>query len=163
MDIRTYGDRVLRRPAQPVEAIDDEVRDICARMVEAMLRADGVGLAAPQIGVSKRIIVLDVEGEFHVLVNPELVAVGEETEADTEGCLSVPGVRADVERSTRATIVGTNLDGECVEITGEGLLARAIQHEMDHINGRLFVDRLSPAKRRSILKEYERSQREETT
>jgi peptide deformylase len=162
MDIRTYGERVLRRPAEPVETIDENVRAICEQMVEAMLRADGVGFAAPQIGVSKRIIVLDVEGEFHVLINPELLSVSDETEAQTEGCLSVPGVHAEVPRSVRATVAGTNLDGDRVEITGEGLLARAIQHEIDHINGRLFIDRLSSAKRRSVLKEYERSRREES-
>jgi len=159
MSIRTYGDPVLRRPADPVETIDSETRALCQRMVEEMIRADGVGLAAPQIGVSKQIVVLDVEGEFHVLVNPELVESSEETAEFTEGCLSVPGVHATVSRSARATIAGTNLDGERVEITGEGLLARAIQHEIDHLNGRLFVDRLSQVKRRSLLKEYDRKRR----
>jgi peptide deformylase len=162
MSIRTYGDPVLRRPAETVLTIDDEVRKICERMVEEMLRAEGVGLAAPQIGVPKRIIILDVEGEFHVLINPELVSASEETESGTEGCLSVPGVHSEVARSTRVTLAGTNLDGERVEITGEGLLARAMQHEMDHIDGRLFVDRLSQVKRRSLLKEYDRKQREES-
>lgn len=162
MPIRTYGDPILRRPAERVETIDDEIRRICERMVEAMLRADGVGLAAPQMGVAKRIIILDVEGQFHVLINPELLYVSDETEPGTEGCLSVPGVHAEVERSTRATIAGTALDGTRVEITGEGLLARAMQHEMDHIDGRLFVDRLTQVRRRSLLKEYERKKREET-
>ena len=149
----------MRRPADPVETIDSETRALCQRMVEEMICADGVGLAAPQIGVSKQIVVLDVEGEFHVLVNPELVESSDETAEFTEGCLSVPGVHATVSRSARATIAGTNLDGERVEITGEGLLARAIQHEIDHLNGRLFVDRLSQVKRRSLLKEYDRKRR----
>ena len=160
MQIRTYGDPVLRRSAEPVQTIDDEIRRICQQMVEAMLRADGVGLAAPQIGIPLRIIILDVEGEFHVLINPELLSVSEETEASTEGCLSVPGVHSEVSRSARATIAGTTLDGERVEITGEGLLARAIQHEMDHIDGHLFIDRVSQVKRRSLIKEYERKKRE---
>jgi len=160
MDIRTYGDPVLRRTAKPVETIDDEIRDICRRMVEEMLRADGVGLAAPQIGIPLRIIVLDVEGEFHVLINPELLFVSEETETGIEGCLSVPGVHAEVARSAQATIAGTTLGGERVEITGEGLLARAMQHEMDHINGHLFVDHVSQVKRRSLIKEFERKKRE---
>lgn len=161
MEIRTYGDPTLRRRAKPVEAIGDGIRTICEQMVETMLRANGAGLAAPQIGISKRIIVLDVEGEFHVLINPELIETSDEVEQVTEGCLSVPGVDAAVGRATRAVIEGTTLDGETVRIEGEGLLARAIQHEMDHLNGNLFLDRLSPARRQSILKEYERRRREE--
>jgi len=162
MDIRTYGDPVLRQTAEPVEKIDAETIRLCERMVEEMIRADGVGLAAPQIGVSKRVIVLDVDGEFHVLINPELVETSDETEAFTEGCLSVPGVHADVHRSARATIEGTALDGTPVRISGEGLLARAIQHEMDHLNGHLFVDHLSPVRRQGLLKEYERKRREDS-
>jgi len=163
MTIRTYGDPVLRRPAEPVETIDDETRDICEQMVEAMIRADGVGLAAPQIGISKRIVVLDVDGEFHILINPRLVETSEETESFTEGCLSVPGVHAEVSRSARATIEGTSLDGSPVRITGEGLLARAIQHEIDHLNGNLFLDHLTPVRRQSLLKEFQRKRREANT
>jgi peptide deformylase len=161
MEIRTYGDRTLRRRAESVEEIDDGIRTICEQMVETMLRANGAGLAAPQIGISKRIIVLDVDGEFHVLINPELIETSDEVEQVTEGCLSVPGVDAAVGRATRAVIEGTTLDGETVRIEGEGLLARAIQHEMDHLNGNLFLDRLSPVRRQSVLKEYERRRREE--
>jgi len=156
MTIRTYGDATLRRPADPVETIDDEIRAICERMVEAMLRANGAGLAAPQIGISKRIIILDVDGAFHVLVNPELIETSEEVAEVVEGCLSVPGVDAPVKRAIRAVVEGTTLDGKTVRIEGEGLLARAIQHEMDHLNGNLFLDRLSPARRQSLLKEYRR-------
>jgi len=163
MSIRTFGDPVLRRTAEPVETINDEIRQICERMVEAMLRANGVGLAAPQIGISKQIIVLDVEGDFHVLINPELVSVGGDSETLTEGCLSVPGPHAEVTRHERATVAGTTLDGERIEITGEGMLARAIQHEIDHLNGRLFLDHLSPARRKSVIKEFERTQREEAS
>ena len=159
MEIRTYGDPTLRQQAQPVEAIDDEIRTICERMVEAMIRANGVGLAAPQIGISRRIIVLDVDGAFHVLVNPELVETSDEVEPVTEGCLSVPGVDAPVERSTRAVVEGTGLDGRTLRIEGEGLLARAMQHEIDHLNGKLFVDHLGTARRQSLLKEYQRKAR----
>ncbi len=159
--IRQFGDPALRRPAEPVTKIDAEVRALCATMVEAMLRANGAGLAAPQIGVSKRIIILDVEGEFHVLINPELVLVEGETEDLAEGCLSMPGVSAQVSRGTRATIAGTTLEGERTEITGEGLLARAMQHEMDHLNGHLFIDHLSPARRRSTIQEFKRKQKHE--
>ncbi len=163
MEIRTYGDSTLRRPAEPVETIDDDIRAICERMVETMLRAHGAGLAAPQIGISKQIIVLDVDGEFHILINPRLIETSEETMQVTEGCLSVPGVDAPVNRASRAVVEGTTLDRETVRIEGEGLLARAIQHEMDHLSGRLFLDRLSPARRQSLLKEYHRKQREETS
>ncbi len=158
--IRQFGDPVLRRPAEPVREINDEIRALCATMVEAMLRGNGAGLAAPQIGVSKRVIVLDVDGEFHILINPELVAV-EGEESVSEGCLSLPGVSAPVLRGHRATIAGTTLDGERVEITGEGLVARAIQHEMDHLNGHLFIDHLTPARRRSAIQEHKRAQRRE--
>ena len=160
MEIRTYGDPSLRRPAEPVQRIDDDIRAICARMVETMLRAKGAGLAAPQIGVSKRIIVLDVDGDFHILVNPELVETSDEVEQISEGCLSVPGVDATVDRAKRAVVEGTTLDGKIVRIEGEGLLARAIQHEMDHLNGNLFLDHLSPVRRKSVLREYQRQQRE---
>ncbi len=163
MEIRTYGDPTLRRRAEPVEAIDDGIRTICEQMVETMLRANGAGLAAPQIGVSKRIIVLDIEGEFHVLINPELIETSDDVEQVTEGCLSVPGVNAAVGRATRAMIEGTTLDGATVRIEGEGLLARAIQHEMDHLNGNLFLDHLSTARRQSLLKEYQRRRREESS
>jgi peptide deformylase len=161
MHIRQFGDPILRRPAEPVGEINDEVRAVCAAMVEAMLRANGAGLAASQIGVPKRIIVLDVEGQFHILINPELLLVDGESEDLSEGCLSLPGVSAPVTRGSRATIAGTTLDGERIEITGEGLLARAIQHEMDHLNGHLFIDHLSPARRRSAIQEHKRRQRRE--
>lgn len=159
--VRTFGDPTLRRSADPVDVIDDEVRAICQTMAEAMLRADGAGIAAPQIGVSKRIIILDVDGEFHVLINPELIHSEGDSEEMSEGCLSVPGVSAPVKRCTQATIAGTTLEGDRIEITGEGLLARAMQHEMDHLNGHLFIDHLSPARRRSLLQEYRRKGREE--
>jgi len=160
MDIRTYGDPTLRQQAEPVPEIDAEIRALCERMVEAMMRANGVGLAAPQIGISKRIIILDVDGAFHILINPELVETSEETEPVIEGCLSVPGVDAPVERSIRAVIKGINLQGQEVRIEGEGLLARAMQHEIDHLNGKLFLDHLGTARRQSLLKEYQRLAKE---
>ncbi|UCF09505.1 MAG: peptide deformylase [Candidatus Bipolaricaulota bacterium] len=162
MEIRTFGDDTLRQRAQPVGDVDDTVRAECARMVEAMIRAGGIGLAAPQLGIAKRIIVLDVEGEFHVVINPEMVELSGEDEESVEGCLSVPGVNAPIVRKTAVHLAGTDLEGDAVEIRAEGFLARAIQHEMDHLNGVLFVDRLSTARRKSVLKEYRRLQEEET-
>jgi peptide deformylase len=160
MNIRTYGDPVLRQRAETVTVIDDEIRDICRTMVEVMIREGGVGLAAPQIGIPKRIFVLDADNEFHILINPELVELSENVEETREGCLSVPGVDATVARATRAVVEGLNLAGERIRVEGEGLIARAIQHEMDHLNGNLFLDQLSTARRQSLIKEYHRAKRE---
>jgi peptide deformylase len=158
--IRTYGDAVLRQKAAPVVRIDAEVKRTCETMVEAMIRANGVGIAAPQIGVSKRIIALDLDGEFHILINPTLVEISQGEEEVSEGCLSVPGVNAPVVRKLRACARGLTLDEKVVDIEGERLLARVIQHEIDHLNGVLFIDHLSTVRRRSLLKEYTRMQRE---
>ena len=160
MVITTYGNPVLRQKAHPVETIDSEIKRVCESMVEALIRANGVGLAAPQIGVSKRIIVLDLDGEFHVLINPEFVDVCGEEDESQEGCLSVPGVEAPVLRKRRACVRGLTLDGKETEVEGEGLIARALQHEIDHLDGILFIDHLSPARRQSLLKEYTRKHRE---
>ena len=162
MPIQTYGNPVLRQKAHPVGKIDTEVKQVCESMVEAMIRANGVGLAAPQIGVPKRIIVLDLDGDFHILINPELVETSGEEDESQEGCLSVPGVEALVVRKRRACVRGITLDGKETEVEGEGLIARALQHEIDHLNGILFIDHLSPARRQSLLKEYARKQREKS-
>lgn len=161
MDIRTFGDPVLRKKAKPVQVIDRQIKDICKSMVEVVMREKGLGLAAPQIGISKRIFVLDIEDEFHILINPELIEASQEVEETKEGCLSIPGVYADVARSTRVVVEGQNLSGERVRLEGEGMIARAIQHEMDHLNGTLLLDRLSPARRQSLIKEYQRAKRED--
>ena len=161
MDIRTYGDATLRRQAKPIDTIDDEVRNLCQLMVEVMIRENGVGLAAPQIGISKRIFVMDADDKLYIFINPELVELSEETEEVREGCLSVPGVNAMLARSTRAVVEGLNLDGVRIRLEGEGIIARAIQHEMDHLNGNLYLDRLSTARRQSLIKEFQRKQREE--
>lgn len=159
-EIRTYGDSVLRRGADPLQRIDAKTKKIAEKMVEAMIRANGIGLAAPQIGVSKRIIVLDLDGQFHILINPEIVETSSESEEAIEGCLSVPGVDAEVTRKLRAHVRGITLDEKEIDIEGEGLMARAIQHEIDHLNGILFIDHLGPAKKRSIISEYRRKQKE---
>ena len=161
MDIRTYGDSALRRKAEHVDVIDDDIRNLCQLMVEVMIRANGVGLAAPQIGISKRIFVMDADDELYIFINPELVELSEETLESSEGCLSVPGVDATVARSARAVVEGINLDGERIRLEGEGIIARAIQHEMDHLNGNLYFDRSSTARRQSLIKECQRKQREE--
>lgn len=159
--IRTYGDFVLRQVADPVMAINKEIKNISEKMVEAMLRANGVGIAAPQIGVAKRIIVFDLDGKLYILINPEIIETSEEEEENLEGCLSIPGVDAPVVRKLRAQVRGITLDEKEIEVEGEGLMARALQHEVDHLDGILFIDYLTPVRRRSVLNDYMRQQREE--
>ena len=136
-------DDVLRKKAKYVEKIDARVQTLVDDMIETMYHADGVGLAAPQVGVLKRIIVIDVGEGVHVLINPEIIEEkGEQT--DYEGCLSVPGVRAQVKRPEEVLVRALDRDGNEVEIRGNGLMARAVCHEIDHLNGVLFLDRAVP-------------------
>lgn len=161
LTIRTYPDPVLRTPAEAVATFDDELREFGDAMVAALVKRVGYGLAAPQVGVSKRVIVVDVEDDFYVLANPAIVETSQDRESYTEGCLSIPGVEAEVERPRRAVIDGVTMAGESVRIDAGGLLARVFQHEIDHLDGVLFIDHLSRIKRRRILKEYEKIQNEE--
>ena len=161
LTIRTYPDPVLRQPAESVERVDDELRAFGDAMVATLVKRVGYGLAAPQVGVAKRVIVVDVEDDFHVLANPEVVELGAETEVYTEGCLSIPGVEAEVERPARAVIEGRTMDDQPTRIEAEGLLARVFLHEIDHLNGVLFIDHLGRVKRRQLLKEYEKTRNEE--
>lgn len=161
--IRLLGDPVLRAVAAPVPVVDDAVRRLVDDMFETMYAADGVGLAAPQIGVSQRIIVIDVhEPEIPPfgLVNPRIVQASAETARDEEGCLSIPGLRDVVERPARVVVEGLDVDGQLRRIDAGDLLARALQHEIDHLDGILFIDRLSPLKRKMLLSRWERQQRE---
>jgi peptide deformylase len=139
LKIVRYGDPVLRKPAQKVGRITAEVRRLVEQMVETMRAAGGVGLAANQIGVSQRLAVIEVEGEVRVLVDPEIVrTVG--SELCDEGCLSLPRLYGLVERPIRAVVKARDLSGRRITLEGEGLLARALCHELDHLNGRLFID-----------------------
>ncbi|MFB6290136.1 MAG: peptide deformylase [Candidatus Bipolaricaulia bacterium] len=160
MDIVTYPEEVLRRETNTIDDIDEEIRDLADKMTEMMFKAEGVGLAAPQVGVGKRLIVVNLEDDFHILVNPELVERSEEEETEEEGCLSVPGPEAPVTRSKKVVIRGTDLDGNEVNLTREGLAARVFQHEIDHVNGKLFIDHLSEAERAVTLREYRKLQEE---
>src|SRR5512136_523577 len=155
-DIFIWPDPILKKPAAPVARVDDEIRQLVDEMAETMYAADGVGLAAPQVGVSKRIVVIDTsprqEGQrlLH-LVNPEIVKTEGET-VFTEGCLSVPGEAEEVERAAKVWVKALDRDGKPFEVVGEGLLAIALQHEIDHLEGILFVDHLSSLKRELIRK-----------
>lgn len=132
---------VLRRRARPVGKVTPEIRKLIEDMIDAMHEANGLGLAAPQVGVGKRVCVAEVEERLYVLVDPQIVkAQGEEL--DSEGCLSIPGVVAEVPRAARITVKAKTRRGRGMTLAAEGLLARVIQHEVDHLNGVLFLDRV---------------------
>ncbi len=141
LEIITLGDDVLRQETDPVPKLTKKITKLINDMIETMYAADGVGLAAPQVSVSLRLIVVDVGEGPLVLMNPKLVkAFGQEL--DVEGCLSIPGKQGYVGRSTHIVVEGLSERGKPVRIEAEGLLARALQHEMDHLNGVLFIDRV---------------------
>ena len=150
--IRKYGDPVLEKKCDPVTGFNSpELDELVANMFETMYAHKGVGLAAPQVGLSTRLTVIDVsagEDELQklVLINPEILHK-EGAQIGEEGCLSIPGFREDVKRAMKATVRAQNSKGETFEITGEELLARALQHEIDHLNGVLFLSRISMLKR----------------
>lgn len=163
LEIKLMGDPVLREEATEVAEIDDEVRRLAQSMFDTMYEADGVGLAAPQVGVTRRLIVVDPREEGvtpRALVNPRVVETSEETDRAEEGCLSIPGLREVVERHTACTVEALDLDGEPVRIEADGLHARVLLHEIDHLDGILFVDRVSPLKRKMLKKKWKKLQAE---
>ena len=149
--IRLLGDPVLHRPAAPVVDFDAELRGLVADLTETMHAAGGAGLAAPQIGVGLRVFTWYVDGEVGHLVNPSVDLVGEETEEAPEGCLSIPGYRFDCRRHLHVVATGWDMHGDPVRVEGSQLLARAVQHEVDHLDGVVFVDRLDPGARSAAL------------
>lgn len=155
--VRQYPDPVLRNPAGPVAEVDDEVRILVERMLGIMESAHGVGLAAPQIGVARRVLVYRArdEDEAHVLINPELVERSEEVEVGTEGCLSLLGgeLQVPVERHLRIRVSARDAGGDPVDLDAEGFEARVIQHEIDHLDGVLIFDRAGDQDRREALRE----------
>lgn len=153
--IRTFGDPVLRSAAEEVDPIDDDVSRLVHDMVETMYDAPGVGLAASQIGIPKRVIVFDVGEGWEVLINPELVETSGEWTFD-EGCLSVPGHYWSITRPAFATVRGLDLDGDEVEFSGDELMGRVLQHELDHLNGILLLERLDEENRKQALRELRR-------
>jgi peptide deformylase len=149
--IRLFGDPVLRTPAAPVVDFDKELRQLVGDLTETMLEAGGAGLAAPQIGVGLRVFTWYVDGQLGHLVNPDVTPVGEETEDGAEGCLSIPGFRFDCRRHLYVAATGWNMHGDPIRVEGSHLLARAVQHETDHLDGVLFVDRLDDEARAAAL------------
>lgn len=140
--IRELGDEVLRKKCRPVEKIDDRIITLLNDMAETMYEANGVGLAAPQVGVLKRIAVIDVGDGIIELINPEIISQSG-AESAQEGCLSYPGKYGMVERPTKVTVKATDRNGDEFEMTGENLLARAFCHEIDHLDGVVFVDKVT--------------------
>ena len=156
LDIVTYPDARLRRSTIAVDEITDEIRALVLDMTDTMYARDGVGLAAPQVGRVERIFVLASDilppGDYGVFINPEIVASRRETEAAVEGCLSFPGVALRIPRATGVKVRATNLEGIQFELECEGFLARAVQHEYDHLDGKLFLDLVSAIKRQAVTK-----------
>jgi peptide deformylase len=142
-EIRQDSDPVLRKKSRVVEKVDDRIKMLVEDMIETMYHAEGVGLAAPQVGILKRVIVLDIYDDtgVKVLINPEIIEE-DGSYLDTEGCLSIPGVSGYVERPERIKVKGLNEFGKEIIVEGEGLLSRALCHEIDHLNGVLFTDKI---------------------
>ncbi|SHI39188.1 peptide deformylase [Propionispora hippei] len=140
LDIKKAGDEVLKQLAEPVVKIDRKIKQLLDNMADTMYSADGVGLAAPQVGISLRVIVVDIGEGLVELINPVIIS-HEDLEVGTEGCLSIPGVFGEVERYAKVTVEGLNRHGKTVTIEGTGFFARALQHEIDHLEGVLFIER----------------------
>ncbi|HEX7129194.1 MAG TPA: peptide deformylase [Rhodanobacteraceae bacterium] len=162
LEILEFPDLRLRTKAAPVSLFDAGLKQLAADMLETMYAAPGIGLAATQVNVHQRLLVVDVSeehGDPRVLVNPEILhAEGHQTYQ--EGCLSVPGIFADVERAEKIRVRAQDLDGKPIELEADGLLAVCIQHEMDHLIGKLFVDYLSPLKREMVKRKLEKARRQ---
>lgn len=158
-EIQIMGDKVLRERARPVETVTEDTRRLVRDMFDTMYDAGGIGLAAPQVGVSERVLVVDVPDEDgarhrHALVDPVVADRGETIEKAVEGCLSIPGIEELVARPARVVVEGLDTEGAPVQVEAEGLLARALQHEIDHLDGVLFIDRLSQLKRSLLLRKW---------
>lgn len=162
LDILTFPDDFLKKPAQPVDQVDGRLQSLIEQMADTMYQAPGVGLAAVQVGNNKSLLVYDIapkeQGrDLHVLINPRIIAQEGRIVSENEGCLSVPDFRADVQRAERILVEGLDREGKPLRIEAEGILAIVLQHEIDHLNGTLIIDRISALKRqlyaRRIMKQ----------
>ena len=162
LTVLKFPDELLRTKAKPVDNINSDIKTIVADMFETMYAENGVGLAATQVNIHQQIVVIDVsenKEQSYVLINPEIIKRNDETLINEEGCLSVPSSYAKVERHTQVTVRALDLEGNTFELDGEELLAICIQHELDHLKGILFVDYLSPLKRKRIQTKLEKEAR----
>lgn len=163
LEIRKYPDEVLKRKASSISEIDREIQRLIDDMIETMYASNGIGLAAPQVGVSKRLIVVDTSPRqpnqsLIVMINPQIISTEGEILSE-EGCLSLPGFITRLKRDERVLVKGLDRKGKEIEIQAEGLLARAIQHEIDHLDGILLIDRISPLKRELFRKKYQKTKK----
>ncbi len=168
LPIITLPDPLLRQTSAHIERVDDELRRLADNMLETMYDAPGVGLAAVQVGVLRRLVVLDASGKDEerqplVLINPEIVTFGSEMRVHEEGCLSIPDVRVEIERPGTLKVRYLDRDGKPQELDADGLLATAIQHEIDHLNGRLIIDFLSRLKRDIVVRKFKKQARAGTS
>jgi peptide deformylase len=154
LDIRTFGDPVLKTRAAPVETFDDSLARLTEDMLATMRENDGVGLAANQVGRLRRVLVASVEDEDYVIVNPVLSDRSETTERGQEGCLSIPGINVEVDRPTAVTVTGQDASGEPLRIEAQEMLARVLQHEVDHLDGVLILDRTDRQSRTAAMREW---------
>jgi peptide deformylase len=154
LDIRKFGDPVLKTPAAPVQSFDESLVRLTQDMLATMRDHEGVGLAANQVGRLKRVLVAAIEDDEYVIVNPVLRGKSETTETATEGCLSIPGIQVDVERPTAVTISGQDVSGRALQLEASDLLARILQHEVDHLDGVLILDRTDRQSRKAALREW---------
>lgn len=160
LPILTQEASILRQKAKRVSRVDSAIRQLIDDMVDTMVAAPGVGLAAPQVGVGLRVVVIKTDTNLHTLVNPEMVK-WEGEQVGLEGCLSVPGYVGEVKRHMQVVARGLNRHGKAIKIKGDGLLARAIQHEIDHLDGILFLDHLSLVKRQMLLARWRREHKDD--
>ncbi len=162
LEIKKYPEQVLKKVAAPVRDWNGALQSLIDSMIETMYAVPGIGLAAPQVDVSKRLVVIDVslrEGEeapLIILINPEVVQTDGDTESE-EGCLSLPGIVTSVKRADKILVRGYDREGKQIEVEGEGLLSRVLQHEIDHLNGTLLIDRMSPIKREFYKKRLKKN------
>ena len=156
LPLRVLGDPILREETTPVTTVTTGVQRLIDDMFETMYAARGIGLAAPQVGRSERLAVVDVDDEPMVLINPEIVEAARTTEKAEEGCLSIPDVYGDVERPATVRVRAMDRDGNAFEREASGLLARCLQHEIDHLHGKMFIDYMSVLKKRSAMALWEK-------
>lgn len=151
--IRRFGDPVLRTPSEPITVFDDKLRVLVTDLLDTVDHPGHAGLAAPQIGVGARAFSYNINGEIGYVLNPELVELSEEEQVDTEGCLSVPGLGFELGRAERAVVRGVDMRNEPVTVSGSGLMARCLQHEVDHLDGMVYIQRLESTRRREALRQ----------
>ena len=162
LKLRYYGDDILITPAKKVDSINDEIVKLTDDMVATMIHHQGIGLAAPQVGFGHRIIVfMDVQDENNhkivKLINPEITETSKELSTNKEGCLSMPSISGNIKRPEKIKVIGMDEKGQLIEITAQGITAACIQHEIDHINGIMFIDRMPKVKRMMVLEKYNKT------